>query len=83
MRLRNLFIQNGGEPRPDGGRAEARIAMLPTHDLAAWVETSLYSIGRNLSDYSRDPALRQDHLNEAVASAEVLLKLLTELRDRG
>lgn len=82
VRLRSLFIQSD-EPRPSGGRAEARIARLPTHELTPWAEQCLYGIGRNLSEYSKDPALRLDHLDEAVASAEVLLALVNELRSRS
>jgi hypothetical protein len=83
VRLRDLFIQTGSEPRPVGGKAEARIAHLPTHELTPWAEQCLYSIGRCLSEYTKDPALRQDYLEEAVASSEVLLKLVTELRSRS
>jgi hypothetical protein len=83
VRLRDLFIQTSGEPRPSPGKIEARIAHLPTHELTPWAEQCLYGIGRCLSEYTKDPVLRQDFLDEAVASAEVLVRLITELRSRN
>lgn len=81
MRLRSLFIQDS-EPRPSAGKVEARLSRVPTHELTPWAEQCLYAIGRNLSEYTKDPALRQDHLDEAVVTAEVLVKIVTELRER-
>ena len=80
MKLRSLFIQDDG-PRPPAGRAETRLARIPTYDLSAWAEQCLYAAGRNLSEFSKDPA-RRECLDEAVEAADLLYKTLVELRQR-
>lgn len=61
--------------------AEKRAALLPTHELVDWADTSLYHIGRSISEYRKepDPAM----LAEARLGAETLVVLLQEIERRA
>lgn len=77
--LRRLVIRED-DPSP-ASTAERRAASLPTYDIVPWAETCLYTVGRALSEHSRNPSA-SELVEEAVAAAETLQVLLAELRRR-
>lgn len=62
-------------------RLEKRMAVLSAYDLRNWAETTIYDIGRSLSNYDRMKGL--DDLEDAKISAERLSRLVTELYRRA
>lgn len=64
----------------EDSRVRRRLAGIPTSELTAWAEQSLFSVGKNLADYGRD--LDAAHLSEASLGADTLKAVITELRSR-
>jgi hypothetical protein len=61
-------------------KIEKRVETLPTTELLAWSETTLYSVSRNLSTWQSGK--EKFYLNEAKLGAEALLAVLTTLSER-
>lgn len=80
MSLRSLFIKEP-IPRPGKPRTLGRIDRIPTHDLPMWADNCIYAIGRNLSDYAKDPS-RLEMLDEAVEGSRALAQVLEAMRSR-
>lgn len=61
-----------------------RIAMIPTHELATLVETTVSQVGRHVYDsqHSEDETQAIGHLVEAETGAEALTEMVRELRAR-
>lgn len=62
-------------------KARRRAASVPTHDLQPWIETSLYIIGRSLSEFNKDSS-NEAFLIEAVEAGEIVAVLLREFKSR-
>jgi hypothetical protein len=82
VNFRSLFIKETGSrlPRNDA-KAEARISRMPTQELNTWANNTIYAVGRNLSEYAKDPSCLP-FLDEAVEGSRVLAKLVLEMRQR-
>ena len=61
-------------------RIEKRVEALPTSELMAWTEQTLYSIGRNLSSWQKSGDSYS--LEEARLGAEVLHTILETVSKR-
>lgn len=61
-----------------------RIGMLPTHDLVAFIDTTVSQVGKDVYDAQRgsDDVQAAGCLAEAEAGAEALLEMVRELRSR-
>jgi hypothetical protein len=61
-------------------KIQKRIAKLPSSDLVAWAENSLYVVGRELTSWqkTKDKVL----LNDVEIAAEVLGEIAKELKRR-
>jgi hypothetical protein len=61
-------------------KLELRVAKMATQDLTQWVDQALYSIGKNLTQWSKT----QDNvfLQESHMGAEALLAVINELNKR-
>jgi hypothetical protein len=72
------IFKKDGNPQPT--KLEKRVAKIGTTDLVLWAETSLYSIGKNITHWAKEsePFL----LEEAHLGAEALLAITTELKRR-
>lgn len=82
MTLRSLFIKHVQTDDPKTWAVlERRVQGLPSHELPGWANQCLYAIGRNLSEYAKDPS-RLDYMDEAVEGSRALLRLLEELQRR-
>lgn len=77
-----IFIKGEGSTVPKNwATLERRVGVLPSPELHSWAEQSLYAIGRNLSEYRKDPS-RLEYLEEAVDGSRVLVRLIEEYRRR-
>lgn len=65
---------------PTQTRIEKRVASLSTPDLVSWTETSMYTIGKHLNQWtkSQDPV----DLEEVVLGAEAFYAIAKELKKR-
>lgn len=65
-------------------RAKGRLELLSASDAADWADTSIYDLGRGLTTWRslEDPTARLDALNDACLSAEILLVIVEDIRDR-
>lgn len=54
---------------------------MPTQELNTWANNTIYAVGRNLSEYAKDPSCLP-FLDEAVEGSRVLAKLVLEMRQR-
>lgn len=61
--------------RTSPSKIERRLARLPYSEIAAWAETSLFTIGRGLRG-------TPDELADAEQNAEVLLAAIKQMRAR-
>lgn len=61
-------------------KLESRVSKMATQDLTQWVDQALYSIGKNLTQWSRT----QDNafLKESHMGADALLAVINELNRR-
>lgn len=66
-------------------RAQHRAALLPTPDLVAWADATLYAVGRSLSEVQKDrlPEEVEDLLDNAQSESRVLVALVDEIVRRG
>lgn len=74
-----MFRKRNPTERPKS-KVEKRAAALPTSELIGWSESAVYSVGRNLSYWQRDP--NKFYLEEAKLSAEALLAIVNTLEER-
>jgi hypothetical protein len=72
-----IFTKAGNLPPT---KLQKRVEKIGTTDLILWVETSLYSIGKNITHWSRES--NSDMLEDAHMGAEALLAITTELKRR-
>lgn len=65
---------------PTQTRIEKRVASLSTGDLVEWTETSMYTIGKYLAEWTRtkEPTM----LDEALLGAEAFHAIVLELKKR-
>lgn len=68
--------QDGSTPT----RIEKRVATLSTSDLIAWTETSMYTIGKHLNQWTRSN--NPDDLEEVMLGAEAFYAIAKELKKR-
>jgi hypothetical protein len=66
---------------PTQTRIEKRVASLPTSDLVEWTETSMFTIGKYLNEWtkSKDPVA----LEEVLLGAEAFYAIAKELKKRN
>jgi hypothetical protein len=57
-----------------------RISLLPAGEFPAWIEQSLYQIGRALYDFEHDRDVA--HIDDAIAASAAVTALLEEFRVR-
>jgi hypothetical protein len=62
-------------------KMESRIAALDSHELIPWAEQGLYTIGKSLTDWSRNST--PESLEEAQLAAEAVLGIVQELLRRA
>lgn len=60
---------------------ETRVSKLSTPDLVKWADQALFGIGRNLTDWGRDPVYH--YIDEAQLGANALLVVMNELCSRA
>lgn len=58
-----------------------RIASLTTPEFTPWIEQCLYTIGRSVIEYEREPT-RVELLEEALGASQVCTELIEELKRR-
>jgi len=61
-------------------RLERRVAKISTPDLAQWADQTLYTLGRELSQWQKHRDVL--HLEEAETCAEALLAVVREIKSR-
>ena len=57
-----------------------RVRRLPGSDLVSWADQAIYTTGRYLTLYQRDPS--SAHLSEARTGAQALLAIVEEIARR-
>jgi hypothetical protein len=72
-----LFRKSG----PPKSKIEKRVEKIATSDLTLWADQSLFSLGREISQWQRNHDLF--HLTEAESSAEALLAVVREIKRRS
>mgnify|MGYP003350135424 CR=1 FL=1 len=77
MILRNK--QDGHQPQT---RIEKRVAKISTPDLIQWMEHSMYTIGKLITEWQKSPN-SDALLDEVELGAEALLAIAKELKRRN
>jgi hypothetical protein len=65
---------------PPQSKIQKRVAKISTPELSVWVETSLFTIGKNVAGISGGS---KEQLKEAEMGAEALLAIIQELIKRS
>ena len=65
---------------PTDSKIASRVSKLSRTDLVAWADQAIYSTGRCLTAYQRDPLL--EYLEEARSGAAVLAAIIDEIQRR-
>jgi hypothetical protein len=80
QRMISLKFKRRKSVKRELSRIQKRIQYLSNDDLAAWAESSIYDVARNISGWRK----HQDsfHLKEATMAAEVLFEALNTISRR-
>lgn len=76
-----IFKKNEAGFQPQT-KIQKRVATISTPDLVAWTENALFTIGKNVTGWQRNPS--EDYLlEEADLGAEALYAITQELKRRA